>query len=98
MIARTSPGSTLQQKHQQIQQEVIHLATAGRHGAAATLLQSLSSLACTHSSSSARASKKCKTGPSSSYKTMTYENSLVSVTYVNALGTKCHNVGQGLEE
>ena len=95
---RTSQSSILGVQAQLIQEVVIHLATGSSHGAAAILPRSLSQQAFAHLSSNVRASSRCKVGPSSSYKTRTHENSLISAISVDALGTKHWNVGRGLKE
>ena len=90
----TSPSRVLQLLAHPIQEAVNHLATDGSRGAAATLLQSLSSQVSTHSSRSARASNHYRVGLSSSHKTKMYENSLDSATSVDEQGTKRRSVGQ----
>ena len=90
---RTSPSSILWLLAQLTQVVVIHLATDGSRGAAATLSQSLSSQASIHSSRSTRASNQCRIGPSNINKTRTSGNFLVNVASVGKLETKHRSVG-----
>ena len=98
MTIRTSQSSVLQLLAQFIQVVVIHLAADGSHGAEATQLQSLSSLASTHHNSSVRANNQRRVGPSSTSKTRMSGNSLVNAISVDEQGTKHRDVSQDLEE
>ena len=95
MTTHTSPSSVLQRLAHPIQEAVIHLATDGSRGATITLQQSLSSLAFTHSSRSARASNHHRIGLSSSNKIRTYGNSPDSATSGDVQGTKHRSVSPG---
>ena len=92
---RTSPSSILWLLAQLIQVVVIHLAAGDSHGAAATLLRSLSSQASEHHSSSAKASNQHRVDLSNSHKTRMSEISLVSATSVVAQGKKRQSVNLG---
>ena len=95
---RTSLSSILQLLAQPIQGVVIHLATGGSRGAAATLSQRLSSQASAHHSSSTRGGNQCRTGPRNNKKTSMSGNFLVSATSVATQGTKHQYVDQDLEK
>ena len=94
-ITCTSPSSILQLLACLTQEAVIHLATDGSRGATATLAQSLSCRASTHSTSSARASNQPRVDPSSTYITRMYGNSLDSATSAGDQGTRHLSVSLG---
>ena len=91
----TFPSSALQLLARPIQAAVIHLATDGSRGATATLVQSLSSLASTHSSRSARPGNHHRIDPSSNSRPRTSGNSLDNAISAEDQGTRCQSVSLG---